>query len=164
MAIWFWQTMRHTKSRTSRDFHRVTIWHNATLRISLSLLERVRMSKLTTFVLKRATQAKAESGGEWENTWPKSSITNTGSYIWPSCRPSLSLAASTKDLLDGNARHVRRTRIESKLCNASRGVDDVASKDEVHRPITDATEVLRCVSKSWNIESSWWSVVERVPP
>src|ERR1700692_3123220 len=142
--------MRHTKSRTSRDFHRVTIWHNATLRISLSLLERVRMKNLTMFVLKRATQAKAEAGGEWENTWPKSSITNTGSYIWPSCRLSLSLATSTKNFPDGNARNVRRTCIESKPCNASRGVQ--------MRPRS------RSVSKSWNIESSWRSEVERVPP
>jgi hypothetical protein len=38
------------------------------------------MSKLTTFVLRSSTQAKAEDGGFSLNVWAKSKIKKVGSY------------------------------------------------------------------------------------
>jgi hypothetical protein len=103
----------------------------------------VLMSRLTTFVLKSSTHAKAELGGFSASICEKSRIKKTGSYNCASWEVARSVDESSKRRHVGKLRQVRSTVMASRLWMASREVDDDKLGDDDQRLSKDAIDVFR---------------------
>lgn len=155
--------IKKRRGPTSMDLYRPVRIDRPKERMAVSFDEMVRMQSPIMFVLNSSIQPNGVEGGCWEYMECKRRSRNTGSY---SCRSWWFTRAIifVRNLLHfGKCNVVRNTRAGSRLCIHSRGEEHAISLEEDQRLNSDASEILRWISKSWKMDKIRRSGSANVP-